>query len=145
LIVVATLGVLAMLAVVDAFRSSPHSSARATGQPTSTSRRAPTLTALPSFSGSREVAIEEIGNTWAQLYAAGSGDVCVFMAPPLCGIKPLPAFRASFEGATVQDIAFKNDHDAAAMFSNGVVVEFRGDRGTWTIVHVFATARHFFE
>jgi hypothetical protein len=65
------------------------------------------------------------------------------MAPPLCGLEPTAAFRASFQGATVKDIAFLNDHDAGAMFSNGIVVEFASDGGAWTISTVVAT-RHFF-
>jgi hypothetical protein len=143
-LVVAALGVLAALAVADALRSSPAPSAAATIPPTKTHLGPPTSTTLFAF-GSRKGDIEEIGNTWAQLYAAGDPKACSYMGQGLCGFKPLPRFRASFEGATVQDIGFLNDHDAGAMFSNGIVVEFFGDGDTWTVIKLATVERHFFE
>ena len=144
MLVVASLGVLAALAVADALRSSPVPSAAATTLLTTTSSSAPGRSTLFAF-GSREGDIEEIGNTWAPLYAAGDPKACSYMGRGLCRLKPLRRFRASFDGATVQDIGFLNDHDAGAMFSNGIVVEFFGDGGTWTIIKLAAVERHFFE
>jgi hypothetical protein len=142
-LVAATVGVLAALAVVDALRSSPAPSA-ATTPPTKTHLGPPTSTTLFAF-GSRKGAIEDIGNTWAQLYAADDPKACSYMGEGLCALKPLPKFRASFEGATVQDIGFRNGHDAGATFSNGITVEFWGDGGTWTIIKLAAVARYFSE
>jgi hypothetical protein len=140
-LVVATLGVLAALAVVDALRSSPRSTAPTTASSTTPSVSLPTL--LPASSGSREEVIEEIGNTWARLFAAGDPRACTHMLKPRCQLEPSAAFRASFRGATVQDIRFKNNHDAGASFSNGVVVEFWGDGGTWKIRTVVADPQDF--
>ena len=95
--------------------------------------------------GSRKGAIEDIGNTWAALYAADDPEACSYMGQGLCKLEPLPMFRASFEGATVQEIGFLNGYQAGARFSNGIVVEFFGDGGTWTIVRLAATERRFFE
>jgi hypothetical protein len=142
LLVVATLGVLAALAVVDALRSGPSPSAAATAPPTTTSLRAPAVTTTLFAFGSRKGAIEEIGNTWASLYAADDPKACGYMGQGLCALKPLPRFRASFDGATVQDIRFLNSYQARAEFSNGILVEFFGDGGTWTIVKVVALFNH---
>jgi hypothetical protein len=65
------------------------------------------------------------------------------MLKPLCRLEPSAAFRASFQRATVQDIRFKNDHDAGASFSNGVVVEFWGDGGIWKVRTVVADPQDF--
>jgi hypothetical protein len=135
LLVVATLGVLAAVAIVDALRSSPAPSVAATVLPTKTSRNMPAPPTVFAF-GTRKAAIEEIGNTWAPLYAAGDPKACGFMGEGLCERESLPRFRASFAGATVLDIRFLNGHDARATFSNGVVVEFWGDGGTWTVLEV---------
>jgi hypothetical protein len=67
------------------------------------------------------------------------------MGQGLCALKPLTRFRASFDGATVVDIGFRNGHDAAATFSNGVLVEFWGDGGTWTVKQVALVDPHFFD
>jgi hypothetical protein len=86
---------------------------------------------------SDEEKIEQTGNDWAVLFAAGGGASCKYQTQPVCeriacsraggsrirNCKPPPsAFRKSFEGATVQDIAIKGDR-AAATFSNGEAVE----------------------
>jgi hypothetical protein len=140
-LVVATLGVLAALAVVDALRSSPSSSAAATVPPTKTHWGPPTSTTLFAF-GSRRGDIEDIGNTWAQLYARGDPKACSYMGDGLCARKPLTRFRASFDGATVQDIGFLKNYLAVATFSNGVQVKFFGDGGTWTIIEVPVNLNH---
>jgi hypothetical protein len=137
LLIVAIVGLLAGLAVVDALRSSPAPSAAATAPATTSSPSAPTFTSRFPFA-SRRRDIEEIGNTWAALYAAGDPEACTYMAQELCDRKPLPRFRALFEGATVQDIRFLKNYDACARFSNGICVEFFGDGGTWTIIQVVA-------
>ena len=80
------------------------------------------------------VTIKVIGNTWASLYAADDPKACGYVGQDICALKPLPRFRASFDGATVQEIRFLNSHQARAEFSNGILVEFFGYRGTWTIV-----------
>jgi hypothetical protein len=143
LLVVATLGVLAALAVVDALRSSPAPSAAATTPPTTTSSSTPTRTTTLFAFGSRKGAIEDIGNTWAALYAAGDPKACTHMLKPLCRLEPSAALQASFRGATVQYVRFKNDHDAGASFSNGVVVEWWGDGGTWKVRTVVADPQDF--
>jgi len=38
----------------------------------------------------------------------------------------------------VQEIRFLNSHQARAELSNGILVEFFGYRGTWTIVKLVA-------
>jgi len=134
----ATLGVLAALAVVDALRSSPAPSLAATAPATTTLPSAVQM--LPTLFpfGSRKGDIEEIGNAWASLYAADDPEACSYMGQGLCKLEPLPRFRASFEGATVRAILFRNGHDALANFSNGVTVELWGDGGTWTVLQVAA-------
>ncbi|HUC34612.1 MAG TPA: hypothetical protein VMR48_02830 [Gaiellaceae bacterium] len=42
--------------------------------------------------------------------------------------------RESLEGATVQGILLWNDHEADAMFSNGIEAAFPEDDATWKIV-----------
>ncbi len=97
--------------------------------------------------------IEQTGNKWAPLFAAHDRAACEYQTQPLCeriacervgGFKirnctpPSSAFRKSFEGATVQDIAIKGNQ-AAARFSNGEVVDLEGDAdpsplaGVWYI------------
>jgi hypothetical protein len=144
LLIAATVGVLAAVAVVDALRSSPAPSAAATAPPTTTSPGAPTVTTRFPFA-SRRGEIEDIGNTWARLYAAGDPKGCSYMDRALCRLEPLPRFRESFEGATVQAIGFLNGHDACALFSNGICVEFWGDGGTWTVIKVAANGPRFFQ
>jgi hypothetical protein len=134
-LVVAILGVLAALAIVDALRSSPAPSAAATTPPTKTHLGPPTSTTLFAF-GSRKGDIEDIGNHWAQLYARGDPKACTYMGEGLCALKPLPRFRESFDGATVVDIGFLKNYLGVASFSNGVQVKFFGDGGTWTIIEV---------
>ena len=111
----------------------------------------------PRLSPKRE--IEQVGNRWAALFARGEDD-CYHMTQPLCeriacervgGVEisnctpPTSVFRRSFEDAIVLDIAFKR-HSAAARFSNGEVVEFGGDWGTWFMRKLGANAgRGFFE
>jgi len=140
-LVVATLGVLAALAVVDALRSNPAPSAAATTPPTKTRLGSPTNTTLFAF-GSRKGAIEDIGNTWAAPYARGDPEACRYMDHRLCTLKPLTKFRASFEGATVRRILFPKNYLGIATFSNGVDVEFFGDGGTWTIIEVPVILSH---
>jgi hypothetical protein len=63
------------------------------------------------------------------------------------GNRTLPSskFRRSFDHATVQDVSVKG-YRAAARFSNGELVEFYSDGGTWSI-HKFGgnAGREFFE
>jgi hypothetical protein len=42
----------------------------------------------------------------------------------------------------VHEIRFLNSHQARAEFSNGILVEFFGDGGTWTIVKLVAVVDH---
>jgi hypothetical protein len=67
------------------------------------------------------------------------------MAERLCGLTPTASFRASFEGATVQEVAVNDEGHAGAMFSNGRVIELTRDGDTWTIIELAALGRHFFE
>jgi hypothetical protein len=158
-LIVAGIGVLGAVAVADALRSERSSSTPATAAPTA-----------PSASTEREVVIaphltpeqeiERIGNNWAPLFAAGQTQSCSYLTQALCeriacvrigGIKirnctpPTSALRKSFAEATVQEIEIKG-HRAAARFSNGEVVEFWGDRGTWLIDELGGNAgRRFFD
>ena len=150
-LVVAAVGVLGAVAVADALRS---------GQASST----PTLpeTTVPSISTEKEVVtvpsltpeqeIERIGNEWGLLFAAGPltaaradrlrtdrWDQDQELHPAYVG------FSESFFGALVQEVEIKG-HRAAARFSNGALVEFRGDGGTWLIDKLGGnTGRLFFE
>jgi hypothetical protein len=45
---------------------------------------------------------------------------------------PTLAFRKSFEEAVVEEVAIKGDR-VAARFTNGEVIEFHGDGGTWMV------------
>jgi hypothetical protein len=157
LLVVAGIGVLGALAVVDALRSEPSSSTSATSAPTT-----------PSASAEDEQQIELIGNQWAPLFAAGRtpgcslGEGLIVLTQPLCeriacervgGIKvrnctpPTSAFRNSFAEATVQDIEIKgNPPRAAARFSNGEVIELIEWGSSWAIAELGGNAgRTFFE
>ena len=109
---------------------------------------------------STEEEIQQIGNAWASLFAAGNADSCTFMGQPLCeriacervGARkienctpPSAAFRRSFENATVERVEVKGAR-VAARLSNGQVIEFHGDGGGWLIVKIGGSAgRGFFE
>ena len=86
--------------------------------------------------GAREL-ITETANNWARLFASGS-EICTdYMSQPAVeqmncqrvgAPRPIPnctrpsrAYRLSFRGATVQEIAINGDR-AAAMFSNGETI-----------------------
>jgi hypothetical protein len=87
---------------------------------------------------SPEQEVEQTGNEWASLFAAGGARTgCAYETQPVCEriacehvghvpIKnctpPSAAFRRSFEDATVQDIAIKGQN-AGVKFSNGEAVE----------------------
>lgn len=158
-LVVAAVGVIAALAVADALRS--RSSTPATAPPTATRPVPPAPlpdTTVPSLTPAQR--IERIGNTWAPLFAAARPRACNYMTQPACervacervGSGPIPnctlpssKFRRSFEDATVQDVSVKG-YRAAARFSNGELVEFFGDGGTWWIQKLGGNAgREFFE
>jgi hypothetical protein len=103
--------------------------------------------------------IDRIANRWAQAFAAGNRS-CFHMTQPLCertacervgGFKipnctpPTTAYRKSFDGVTVEEIAIKGQR-VAARFSNGEVVGFFGDGGTWWVQRLGRNAdRGFFE
>jgi hypothetical protein len=152
---VAAVGVLAALAVGDALRSQSPSPVAGTAS-TTTAGSPPTSTEELAFSPRQALMheIEEIGNRWAELFAAGgTRRDCFQMLPEVCervecvrvegiivvpGTKrnctpAAPAFRESFEGATVQEIVIRKGYLAMVTFSNGHVVEFMGDGGTWSV------------
>ena len=159
-IAAAAVGLVAVVAVVDALRSTrspspqPDAPARAT-EPGSAPDRVRTIPPL-----STEEEIEQIGNQWASLFAAGDGGSCTFMGQPLCEriacervdrrkiencTPPSAAFRRSFEDARVRGVVVKGNR-VAARFSNGEVIEFYGDGGRWQIVKIGGSAgRGFFE
>ena len=157
-LVVAAVGLLAALAVADALRSRP--STPATAQQTTTRPRPPKLrdTNRPDLTPKQE--ITRIGNSWGRLFAAADRRACRYMTQPACervvcqrvGSGPIPnctlpssMFRRSFEDATVQAVVIKG-HRAGARFSNGELVEFYGDGGTWSIHKLGGNAgREFFE
>ena len=151
-LVVAAVGVLGAVAVADALRSGQASS-------TPTLPETTEVVTVPSLTPEQE--IERIGNEWGLLFAAGPlTAACEYETQPLCeriacvrigGIRirnctrPTSAFRNSFFGALVQEVEIKG-HRAAARFSNGALVEFRGDGGTWLIDKLGGnTGRLFFE
>jgi hypothetical protein len=87
----------------------------------------------------REQEVEQIGKKWASFFAAGGGgrSACTYETQPVCEriacervndvpiencTPPSAGFRASFEDATVQDIAIKG-RKAGVKFSNGEAVE----------------------
>jgi predicted peroxiredoxin len=135
-------GVVAVFAVADALRS----------ERPSTSDAAPPL---PTPILSSEERIERIGNEWAPRFAADTtGARCFHMTQPLCeriacvhvgGVKipncrpPSSAFRRSFEEAVVEEVAIEGDR-VAARFTNGEVIEFHGDGGTWMVARFGANA-----
>ena len=157
-LVVAAVGVLAALAVADALR--PEPSTRATPPLATTAPRQPRLPATnrPDLTPKQE--IKRIGNSWGRLFAAADREACRYMGQPACervvcervGSRPIPSctlpsskFRRSFEDATVQAVVIRG-HRAAARFSNGELVEFYGDGGTWSIYKLGGNAgREFFE
>jgi hypothetical protein len=117
-------------------------------------RRGKTLT--------QEERIEDTGNRWARLFAAGK-EGCRFAAQPFCEriscdrisgpiencTRPSLEYRKSFRDATVEDVAIK-DTRAAAKFSNGEVIELQhigayATGGVWWIVRLGGNAgRRFF-
>jgi hypothetical protein len=171
LLVVAGICVLVALAVADALRSGQPSSAPTTESPTTTS---PTQPPLPDItpqppppditpSPSAKQQIERNGNAWARAFVTGQptrDQSCRYQTQPLCernacvrvgGIKirnctpPTRAFRLSFLNARVEEIVIKGNR-AAARFSNGEVVGFFGDGGTWWVQKLGRNAgRGFFE
>jgi hypothetical protein len=167
-LIVGGVAALLVVAVADALRSAKNESARRgatapTETETSPSTTASTTETEASLSAWQE--IEQVGNDWARLFSAGDrdealSDTCKHMTQPGCerlacqrvgyGLienctRPSWAFQKSFADATVKAIAIKG-HRAAAIFSNGEVVRFWGDRGGWWIHKVGGNAgRNFFE
>jgi hypothetical protein len=157
LLVVAAVGFLAALAVADALRSGQPSSAPTAESPTTTSPKPPPPPdepppppdAIPPSPTARQQ-IERNGDAWARAFVTGQptrDQSCRYQTQPLCernacvrvgGIKirnctpPTRAFRLSFLNARVEEIVIKGNR-AAARFSNGEVVGFFGDGGTWWV------------
>jgi hypothetical protein len=158
LLLIAGVSLLAALAVADALRSeeSPRSLATAS---TGTEESSTFAATPPRLSAEED--IEQIGNSWAPLFAAGNAAGCFHMTQPACeriacahvgGSKipnctPLtPAFMRSFREATVQDIVIRKGYRAMATFSNRELVEFFGDGGTWWVHRLGEDVdREFFE
>ena len=170
LLVVAAVGFLAALAVADALRSGQPSSAPSAESPTTTSPKPPPPPdepppppdAIPPSPTARQQ-IERNGDAWARAFVTGQptrDQSCRYQTQPLCernacvrvgGIKirnctpPTRAFRLSFLNARVEEIVIKGNR-AAARFSNGEVVGFFGDGGTWWVQKLGRNAgRGFFE
>jgi hypothetical protein len=159
-IVAAAVGLVAAVAIVDSLRSGRpparqrDASARAT-EPGSAPDQVRTIPPL-----STEEEIQQIGNQWALLFAAGDEGSCTSMDQPLCEriacervgagkiescTPPSAAFRKSFEDARVERVVVKGAR-VAARFSNGEVIELHGDGGRWSIVKIGGSAgRGFFE
>jgi hypothetical protein len=151
-IVAAAVGLVAVVAVVDSLRSGRSPSAQPDASAPEPVRTIPPL--------STEEEIQQIGNQWALLFAAGDEGSCTFMGQPLCEriacervgagkiencTPPSAAFRRSFEDARVESVVVKGNR-VAARFSNGRVIEFHGDGGRWAIVKIGGSAgRGFFE
>jgi hypothetical protein len=146
-LIVGAVGVVVAVAAADALRSK-HSS-------TPTTASTPTIDSLELGRAplSRREKVEQIGNRWAVLFAAGKSS-CEHMSQPLCEqiacervgrrkIKncrpPTLAFRKSFDKAVVREIAFENNQ-AVAWFSNGEMIELWGDGGTFMVTKIGANA-----
>jgi hypothetical protein len=141
-LIVAALAVLVAVAAADSLRSHGSSSDFAPDPDAGeTSLATPRLTPKQR--------VRDIGDRWARHFADGVG-ACEDMTQPLCEriacvrvgsrkIKncrqPSRAYRKSFDGALVLDIAFKGNQ-AAARFSNGRVIELWGDEGSWLITKI---------
>jgi hypothetical protein len=141
-IAAAVVGLVAAVAVVDSLRSGRPTSAQPDASAPDRVRTIPPL--------STEQEIQQIGNQWALLFAAGDEGSCTFMGQPLCeridcervGARkienctpPSAAFRRSFEDARVEKVVVKGAR-VSARFSNGEVIEFHGDGGRWSIVKI---------
>jgi hypothetical protein len=115
---------------------------------------------------STEQKIEQAGKKWARLFAAADPAACRYMTPPGCEhmscdrlqtggtigscTSPSWAYRRSFAGATVEEIAIRGER-AGARFSNGEEVELSWVNGyavggVWWIERFGGNAgRRFFE
>ena len=152
-LIVAAVGVVVAVAAADALRSKPSST------PTTPSTTTIDSLELRLAAATPKEKVKQIGKRWAASFAAGKNS-CADMSQPLCeriacervGRRkirncrpPSLAFRKSFDRAVVREIGFKK-HRAAARFSNGEVVEFWGDGGTFMVTKIGANAgRGFFE
>ena len=157
-IVAAAVGLVAVVAVVDSLRSDRPTSAQADASAPATEPGSAPDRVRPPLSTNEE--IQQIGNQWALLFAAGDEGSCTFMGQPLCEriacervgagkiencTPPSAAFRRSFEDARVESVVVKGAR-VVARFSNGRVIVFHGDGGRWAIVKIGGSAgRGFFE
>jgi hypothetical protein len=157
-IIAATVGLVAVVAVVDSLRSDRRASAQPDASAPATEPSSAPDRVRPPLSTQQE--IQQIGNQWALLFAARDEGSCTFMGQPLCEriacervggrkigncMPPSAAFRRSFEDARVESVVVKGAR-VAARFSNGRVIEFHGDGGRWAIVKIGGSAgRGFFE
>jgi hypothetical protein len=157
-IVAAAVGLVAVVAVVDSLWSDRPATAQPDASVPATEPGSVPNRVRPPLSTQQE--IQQIGNQWALLFAAGDEGSCTFMGQPLCEriacervgagkiencTPPSAAFRRSFEDARVESVVVKGNR-VAARFSNGEVIEFHGDGGRWAIVKIGGSAgRGFFE
>jgi hypothetical protein len=163
-------GVAALLAVagVDALRSSESEIVGPSTTALSDNEAGPAVTSAttesePSLSAGQE--IEQAGNEWARLFAAGdrrwaAPGTCRYMTQSGCEriscervgrgpikkcTRPSWEFRKSFADATVTDVVIRGRR-AGARFSNGETVEFVDVGQSWWIDRVGGDAgRTFFE
>jgi hypothetical protein len=142
--IVAAIGVLVAVAAADALRSR--------GSSPDIDRDAEVLLeSEASAGGSPNERVQGISDRWASSFARGS---CEYMTQPLCerlacervgghkikNCTPVPrAYRKSFDGAIVSDVAFNGDR-AAAWFSNGEAIELCCDGGGWMVTKVGGNA-----
>jgi hypothetical protein len=139
ILVVAAVGVLVAVAAADALRSN-GSSPEGAGEVSQ-------VTSRPI----RIQQVRDVGERWARHFADGA---CEDMGQPLCEriacvrpgsrkIKnctpPTRAYRRSFDGVFVTDVAFKGDR-AAALLSNGEVIELCCDGGRWLVATIGGNA-----
>ena len=156
-LVVGGIGVLLVVAGIDAVRSPGGDDAGAESQKaitTKTSAQAtPTPIAAPSPAVRQE--IEEAGNEWARLYAGGNRRfaaprTCMYMTQPACersacehvGGRPIRnctpptwGYRRSFANAEVTAIVVEGRR-AGVRFSNDEIVLFLDVGQAWQIAHV---------
>src|SRR5262245_5010642 len=153
-LIVAAVGVLVVVGAADSLR--PRASA-----PVHAAALDPDRSEVPhvTFRPTRGQQVRAASEEWASRFARGAGG-CAYMTEASCerlaceglGVReiesctrPTRAYRRTFEGAHVFDVAFR-DHRAAARLSNGAVIELTGAGQWWLVQSVGAKAgRGFFE
>jgi len=156
-LVVGGIGVLLVVAGIDAVRSPGSEDAGAESEKTNTTetRAQPTPAPTGEDTLSARQEIEGAGNEWARLYASGNRrfaalGTCIYMTQPACertacehvGGRPIRnctpptwAYRRSFADAKITAIVIEGRH-AGVRFSNDETVLFLDVGQAWQIAYV---------